>query len=64
MILASDGRAGVPCADASPAELAFAAHQALLKVELENPALAQNSCWVTLRSETFDLFLAQFEAGR
>ena len=63
MILARDVRARVAYADASRAELAFAVHQAFLKAELENPALAQNSLWVTLRSETFALFLAEFEAG-
>lgn len=63
MISASDVRALGAYFDASRAELAFAVHQALLKAELANPALAQNCYWVTLRAETFDLFLAAFEAG-
>jgi hypothetical protein len=40
---------------------AFAAHKALVLMEMASPELAENPSWVSTRQEAFDLFLGAFE---
>ncbi|MDK4804921.1 MAG: hypothetical protein OC190_00060 [Novosphingobium aromaticivorans] len=40
---------------------AFAAHKALVLMEVASPELVENPAWVTARQEAFDLFLGAFE---
>lgn len=43
------------------ADLAFAAHTALLAAEVANPALRDNPCWTLLRQEAFDQFASAYQ---
>lgn len=54
---------GVPLilCDLDRAELAFAAHCALVKAETENPALANNPFWTMLRHDTWEAFVTAYE---
>jgi hypothetical protein len=49
-------------ADENRAELAFADHAALIKAECEDPELARDPSWRTLRTAGLCHFLAVFEA--
>lgn len=46
------------------ADDAFEVHQALLRAELNQPALEANPRWQALRKQVFDEFTEAFEAVR